>query len=527
MRKIQKFQSILAVCISLCLGIAAVMSGTTEKVRAAQKEATYLSEIEVNAEVKDSYPDSGKYDQNFFNKINSEYGTNYNSSAQPLTISNEGELAAFAKAVNDGKSFEGKYVKLMNDIDLKGDSPFIKKIVSGDKFKLVVGNASGQAAQKISNVWKPIGQDMAHSFKGEFDGNNKKIKGMVVISGSRDEKYSGFFGGISKGVIKNLNIEEAYVISKTAKRNSWVGGLTANNSEGTVNDVHMTGTVLNAGSGQSFAGGLVGYNVGTIENSSSEADVFCYNDYNDDYTNTRAGGLAAYSHTGGTIKNCSAAGDVAVWSNNFSMAGGLTGYNYENAVIEKSYAAGKVSSFVSDSTRSSAGGLVSYNYGGVIRSCLATGDVASGVDYAGTNQTLSYAGGLMGENIRATGKIEESCATGNVSFLNSDTTTAYGGGLVGSNNQKAQIKNSCAAGSVSGASYGGGLAGENKDDSSVIENSYAAGDVSALNAGGLVSRHEGGTINGCYRNSKARVAVSGDLNQEGNAVTPEQMTGTG
>ncbi|MBS7007013.1 GLUG motif-containing protein, partial [Anaerostipes sp.] len=523
MRKIQKFQSILAVCISLCLGIGGGWKEPLKKVRAAQKEARYLTEIEVNAEVKDSYSDSGKYDQNFYKKIDSEYGTNYTSSAQPLVISNEGELAAFAKAVNDGKSFEGKYIKLMKDMDLKGDMPSVQKIVSGNKYKLVIGNLSGQAAQKISNVWNPVGT-WKNPFKGSFDGNNKKLKGMVVLSESSDQDYSGFFGSVSEESIKNLNIEKGCVISKHEVSFPNAGGLVGKNSKGTVNNCYFSGIVAaSTGRGLPSIGGLAGHNDGTIENSGSSAEVFCYNT-DTSMSNSWGGGLTGYNN-GGIIRNCRATGDVAVWSEVLSIAGGLTAYN-SRGTIEKSYAAGDISSYTFNSTKVLAGGLVAENYG-PLKSCLATGNVAAAIDYSGTNKSVSYAGGLTGENIYATGKIEESCATGNVSSLNSDTTTAYGGGLVGSNNQKAQIKNSCAAGSVSGASYGGGLAGENKDDSSVIENSYAVGDVSALNAGGLVSRQEGGTISGCYRNSKARVAVSGDLNQEGNAVTPEQMTGTG
>lgn len=294
------------------------------------------------------------------------------------------------------------------------------------------------------------------------------------------------------------------------------------NSRGTVSNSHFTGMVaVSTDSGMAYAGGLTGDNDrGTIENSDSAGEVFCYH-IGTRIANSWGGGLAGYNNKG-TIRNCHAAGDVSVWSKTVSMAGGLAAYNSGGA-IEKSSASGNTFSFTSESTKAFAGGLIAYN-DGPVKSSLALGDSSAAID-SSVPKSVSYAGGLIGENSDATGIVEESCAAGSVSFLNSGGTAAYGGGLIGWNHNNATIKNSCAAGNVTEASYGGGLTGYNED--SMIESSYAAGDVTAVYGGGLVSYNDKGTIRNCCRNSEARIMADKDISNQGKSITPQQMTGTG
>lgn len=523
MKTIMGLKKPLCICIFLCLGIGELFTkiGGGEKVYGAQKESRYLTEIEVNAEAEDSYSEAGKYDQTFYNEIISRYDSDYNSSEQALIIRTQKELASFAKAVNDeSKSFEGKYVKLAADIDLEGEQPIIRKSSAGDTYKLVIGNSQGQAKQKITNTWIPIGKDSRHTFKGTFDGNQKEIRGMVVLNESTDR--SGFFGYISGGNIKNLKIDKGYVISNLPVQFPCAGGLVGRNSRGIVSGSHFTGMVaVRTDSGMAYAGGLAGDNDrGTIENSDSAGEVFCYH-IGTRIANSWGGGLAGYNNKG-TIRNCHAAGDVSVWSKTVSMAGGLAAYNSGGA-IEKSSASGNTFSFTSESTKAFAGGLIAYN-DGPVKSSLALGDSAAAID-SSAPKSVSYAGGLIGENSDATGIIEESCATGSVSFLNSRGTAAYGGGLIGWSHNNANIKNSCATGNVTDASYGGGLTGYNED--SMIESSYAAGDVTAVYGGGLVSYNDKGTIRNCCRNSEARIMADKDISNQGKSITPQQMTGTG
>lgn len=539
MRKILELKKGLCICLSLCLGIGMTAAGTPETALGAQKKAKYLSEIEVNAETKDSYSDEGKYNKNFYDKINRDYNSSYSTPEQSLTISDKGQLAAFAKAVNEGKDFDGKYVKLAGTIDLEGEKPSIKENLTGDKYTLTIGNQKGEKEQELSNIWIPIGKSYEYPFKGTFDGNHKKIKGMVVLD--KNARYSGFFGHLA-GNIKNLTIEEGYTISKDAGYNSYVGGLVGDiNPNSTVSNGHSTGIVaISLNKGFISAGGLVGHNeAGIIENSSSESKVFGYNN-SGSYINFWGGGLLGYNNRG-KINGCNATGDVAVCSKNVSMAGGLAGYNNgdnshgdnSKGKIENSYASGKVSSFTSEGTSAYGGGLVGFN-GGWIKSCYAEGDTAAAVDSA-ASKASAYAGGLTAMNSHSatgdsSGWITESYASGNVSSLTLVKNAAaygYGGGLVAYNYNGGIIKNSYALGDVDASSYGGGLVGCNMISDASIESSYALGDVTASYGGGLVAHNQDAKLKNNYRNSETKISADKRVLNEGTVLTSEQMTGIG
>ncbi|WP_195724280.1 S-layer homology domain-containing protein [Paenibacillus monticola] len=116
---------------------------------------------------------------------------------------------------------------------------------------------------------------------------------------------------------------------------------------------------------------------------------------------------------------------------------------------------------------------------------------------AGSVSGGRYVGGLVGVNFNGT--IANSNATGSVSG------DEYVGGLVGSNTF-GSISNSYATGNVSGSLEVGGLVGENYSNGT-IRNSYATGSVSGYRyVGGLVGENSYGTIS----NSYATGSVSGN-----------------
>ena len=105
------------------------------------------------------------------------------------------DLACFANMVNSGESFEGKIIKLVNDLDLN------------------------------NLPWTPIGQDSNNPFRGTFDGNGKTIKGLSVTdpvlegrSVSRNaasvKTGAGLFGVVSGATFKDVTIKDAVVNPK-------------------------------------------------------------------------------------------------------------------------------------------------------------------------------------------------------------------------------------------------------------------------------------------------------------------------
>ena len=135
------------------------------------------------------------------------------------TIYSAAGLQKFANEVNaNGKSFAGKTVKLVNDIDLQ--------------------NAT----------WTPIGQTGATTFNGVFDGQNYTISNLKVDSSAQTGEYysSGLFGWVEShtaghGHIKNVKIAGATI---TGHHNcgALVGYITQETA--LVENCHVTGATI-------------------------------------------------------------------------------------------------------------------------------------------------------------------------------------------------------------------------------------------------------------------------------------------
>ncbi len=130
-------------------------------------------------------------------QIVDSYGKEVES--QEIRIRTAEELVAFREKVNNGETFEGKTIKLMNDIDLK------------------LSNVCGEG---IGN-WIPIGDyasDENLYFGGTFDGNNHTINNLYVNDSSKG--YQGLFGNVKNGEIRNLNVNGNVTGKNVCGRNS-------------------------------------------------------------------------------------------------------------------------------------------------------------------------------------------------------------------------------------------------------------------------------------------------------------------
>ena len=173
-----------------------------------------------------------------------------------------------------------------------------------------------------SHLWTPIGTTKSNSFAGTFDGNGKKIYNLAVAT---DAAYAGLFGYVT-GTVKNLGI---------------VSGIVSSISNAT----------------RIYAGSLVGYLVGTVENCYSQATVNL-----NALGMVYAGGLIGATDTTATVKDSYASGTVwAGYSGGFAHAGGFVGNN--EGTIEGCLAFGNVNAQGSDLTHSRNGGFVATNSG--------------------------------------------------------------------------------------------------------------------------------------------------------------------
>ena len=344
--------------------------------------------------------------------------------------------------------------------------------------------------------WPPIGSSST-PYTATFDGNGHKISNMYINISGGGNAYAGLFSHVSStAIIKDVGMVDVD-ITTTGPSFSIAGGLVGDNQGGMISGSYATGPLsstpshsdINLGyssgssssGSSSYAGGLVGRNSGTINDSYATGDV-----------------SSSSSSSSVSSSNYSSV------SSSTSHAGGLVGSN--SGTISGSYATGDVSSssvsssstsigFSSSGSSSYAGGLVGDN-SGTISGSYAMGAFSSSSSSSrsgaggGSSSNSSYAGGLVGDN---SGTISGSYATGSSS---SNFYPYYAGGLVGENASGGSIVACYATGDILRARSAGGLVGSN---GGTISGSYATGSVSSSSAGGLVSVNgSGANIVACY-----------------------------
>ena len=115
----------------------------------------------------------------------------YNDTDTEFVLTTAEQLAGLAKLVDDGKTFEGKTVKLGNDICL--------------------GCTTGECANNEDGnpfFFDPIGDASNADFSGTFDGQNKTIYNLRQDCNS---KHLGLFGAVYEGTVKNLVLDGARI----------------------------------------------------------------------------------------------------------------------------------------------------------------------------------------------------------------------------------------------------------------------------------------------------------------------------
>ncbi|MFA9422753.1 MAG: S-layer homology domain-containing protein [Sedimentibacter sp.] len=245
-----------------------------------------------------SWSDPGNYDSNWLSdQINNELHDG--SATNPYMIYDNGDLAAFSCAVNNGNDFFGKTIKLNDNLDLS------------------------------EHFWVPIGfwkkSFEAESFEGTFNGNNKKISGVKMGTASNPDSSTeclGLFGSVVSATVKSLGVGvEIY----SSKANATIGGLIGNiNTDSIVQNCYTTGIIVSEGG--DYVGGFGGHilNYAKIQNSCSSVKVDVTGTYN-----LGVGGFVGAAFYG-EIYNSYSTG--AVSAPTISYVGGFSGYNEEENI---------------------------------------------------------------------------------------------------------------------------------------------------------------------------------------------------
>lgn len=211
-------------------------------------------------------------------------------------------LLTFASNVNDGSQggYAGVCFKLTSDLDLSGVE------------------------------WAPIGNmnDMeTHStlFLGSFDGDGHTISNLSYTSDTYN-CGAGLFG-VSCGEVKNLTLEDA-TVTVTEGTSMAIGGVVGYNM-GSVDNVTLKGD--STITGNNCVGGIVGGNNNSITNCMVEGAtvvVIGDNHFTDKIVQAdvaECGGLVVGGGFGGSIDNCTASGTVKATGNEPVGLGGIGG----------------------------------------------------------------------------------------------------------------------------------------------------------------------------------------------------------
>lgn len=255
--------------------------------------------------------------------------------------------------------------------------------------------------------YTPVGSQEA-PFSGSFFGNSHSISRFHYSSAQGS--LEGLFGDVAQGAeIRDLKLTDVNIL-----HNAGYTGALAGRNNGLIENCHVTGRVFyeyytevrGALAGEngvtgvikgcsasvevrgqgSCIGGLVGRNLGSIEDCQTFGDVMGHQ---------KVGGLAGYQE-GGVLIRCSAANRVHAA---LGEAGGLVGNNIKG-VLAECQAAGDVFS-----QSGTVGGVVGSGWDGELTDCFATGSVTTqngpagalvGIQDGGTVNTCYAAGTVSG-----------------------------------------------------------------------------------------------------------------------------------
>ena len=431
--------------------------------------------------------------------------------SDPYQIRTANQLACFAKSVNEGNTYEGKFVKQTKNIKLNDN--LNDQATAGD-----LSNA---------NLWISAGyrnSNESSSFNGIYDGDNKIISGLYITDESIAEgltySYKGLFGYTDNATLKNIILSDAYgsVTSST-------GVLLGYGYENvTIDNINTYGTLItngwdNAGVISKCDGnntgnisitnvennvnieGINSYHSGIVDRIENAASITLRNDTNNGdivlETGSFTGGIAGYIYNSSNIliNNCANNGNI---TNGLSAyVGGLFGYVYGDFTMEDSYNTGDIGGITKGHP---FGGLIGYNGSpGTINNCYNSGNISrDGNHIEGLTEDednnydkSSGVGGLIGNASSIT--ITNSYNTGDISGW-----SIYVGGIVGSGST-VTIEGSHNDGDISAASYVGGLAASGWD--TTVRNSYNTGNITVFGgtprSGGLIGGF-GGSIYNSY-----------------------------
>ena len=268
------------------------------------------------------------------------------------------QLAGMAKLINgDMANFKDKTIYLENDLDLGGH----EWISIGDGANTDVG-----------------------SFQGVFDGQSHVVYNLYSHEGLKSENKdnnnnlyrNGLFGSIYNATVKNLGIENAYIVIPMKDGSTYGKGILVDwMTHSTINNCYTTGSITGGSYIEKYIGGIAGFLNGNNSISQCYSTAAITGNYDGEYYAEQEGGLEP----------------MDCWDS----LGGIVGASYRGQVtISDCWFGGEI---VVNSIQAPVGGIIGYGKGVSMVNCLvATKEI--GNDGLENTYWLGYVVDVSAEN---------------------------------------------------------------------------------------------------------------------------------
>ena len=331
------------------------------------------------------------------NDANSSVLDGKGTETEPYVISSIEDFILFGYDVNEGNSYQGKYVKLEKDLDFNSDASY--ENASRTNYERYGYEGNLKTALTSGEGFIPIGKTFnstegGNSFSGIFDGNGKTISNLRINKENKILTDIGLFTA-NLGEIKNLGVKNCNI------------------------NINCSEKVYEAVS----CGIICGYNWGKINNCWTSGNVeVIWNAANTIWVGTIAGGGANTLNAEASISNCYNKTNVnAVMSSSKELnVGGILGGGV-NLPINNCYNIGNISATHNSTGQIHVGGILALGNGRISK-CYNIGKI-NGKMTSGTPRT----GGVIGAY--STGDVDYCCNIGNITY--EGTSAKYVGTLLG------------------------------------------------------------------------------------------------
>ena len=345
-------------------------------------------------------------------------------------LNNTGSVLALAgyNGYKQGEScvlgqFFGGVAGMMKNAALTKSYSSTRSSLSENDVKTLIENGYGNGG--TLSAASPLRGDFVGGLVGFGDG----VTITDCQTGSGYVLGNTFVGGVVGGLSTGTVLNDGAANNSHVFGHRYVGGVVSFNGEGgSITGMSNTGMTAAFGANAAYAGGIVGYNAGTLTNCTAAASTNTATNASHvqllqamakGYYADFVGGVAGYN--AGTIHWTQTAA-VSTLLNGGSFVGGVVGFNDENAKITVQNPATLTVSGRITGAQDAVGGLVGLNSGTTLPAVTVKAELISG---------RYCVGGVLGANVVAKNMTATGLCTGGSG--NSLQATALAGGIVGYN----------------------------------------------------------------------------------------------